>query len=93
MPVADATQWDLAERVADCAWPVFDQLWELAAQGEVIYQDDTHVRILALLAENRRADATGATLERRGMYTTGLVVTVEERVICLYRVGAGARRR
>jgi len=87
VPVADASQWDLAERVADCAWPVFDQLWELAAQGEVIYQDDTHVRILALLAENRRADATGATLERRGMYTTGLVVTVEERVICLYRAG------
>ncbi|PJI37318.1 MAG: transposase, partial [Rhizobium sp.] len=87
VPVADATQWDLAERVADCAYPVFDRLWELAAQGEVIFQDDTHVRILALLAENRRADATGETLERRGMFTTGLVVRVEKRVICLYRSG------
>ena len=87
VPVADATQWELAERVADCAYPVFESLWELAAQGEVIFQDDTHVRILALLAEDRHADATGATLERRGMFTTGLVVRVEKRVICLYRSG------
>jgi hypothetical protein len=86
-PVADATLWDLAEQVADSAWPVFEALWGLAAQGEVIFQDDTHVRILALLAENRRADATGETLERRGMFTTGLVVQVEKRVICLYRSG------
>jgi len=74
VPVADATLWELAERVADSAWPVFESLWALAAQGEVIFQDDTHVRILTLLAENRRAEATGDTLERRGMYTTGLVV-------------------
>src|SRR5512147_1791653 len=87
VPVADATLWDLAEQVADSAWPVFEALWNLAAQGEVIFQDDTHVRILTLLAENRRADVTGETLERRGMYTTGLVVQVEKRVICLYRSG------
>jgi rRNA maturation protein Nop10 len=87
VPVADATQWELAEQVADCAYPVFEQLEELAAQGAVIFQDDTHVRILALLAENRRADATGAPLERRGMHTTGLVAQVGERVICLYRSG------
>ena len=87
VPVADATLWDLAEQVADCAWPVFETLWDLAAQGEVIFQDDTHVRILALLAENRHADATGETLERRGMFTTGLVVPVEKRVICLYQSG------
>lgn len=87
VPVADATQWELAEQVADSAWPVFESLWDLAAQGEVIFQDDTHVRILALLAENRRADATGETLERRGMLTTGLVARIEKRVICLYRSG------
>jgi len=87
VPVADATQWELAEGVADCADPVFESLWDLAAQGEGIVQDDTHVRILALLAENRHADAPGDTLERRGMYPTGLVVQAEKRVICLYRSG------
>jgi transposase len=27
VPVADATQWDQADRVADCAYPVFEQLY------------------------------------------------------------------
>jgi transposase len=53
VPVADATQWDHIERVADCAYPVFEHLQYLAAQGEVIYQDDTHVRILSPITENR----------------------------------------
>lgn len=46
IPVSDATQWDQIEQVASCAYPVFEHLQVLAAQGEVIYQDDTHVRVV-----------------------------------------------
>jgi hypothetical protein len=67
--------------VADCAYPVFEQLKTLAAQGEVIYQDDTHVRILSLIAENRRTPADDTSEARTGMYTTGLVVQQEDAVI------------
>ena len=87
VPVADATQWDQIERVADCAYPVFEQLRTLAAQGEVIYQDDTHVRILSLIAENRRTQADDASEARTGMDTTGLVVQQGEHTICLYMAG------
>jgi transposase len=87
VPVADATQWDQIERVADCAYPVFEQLKTLAAQGEVIYQDDTHVRILSLIAENRRTQADDTSGARTGMYTTGLVVQQGEHTICLYMAG------
>jgi len=87
VPVADATQWDQIERVADCAYPVFEQLKTLAAQGEVIYQDDTHVRILSLIAENRRMQADDTSGARTGMYTTGLVVQQGEHTICLYMAG------
>ena len=87
VPVADATQWDQIERVADCAYPVFEQLKTLAAQGEVIYQDDTHVRILSLIAENRRTQADDTSEGRTGMYTTGLVVQQDEHTICLYFAG------
>src|SRR4029077_4457405 len=87
VPVSDATQWDQIERVADCAYPVFEQLKTLAAQGEVIYQDDTHVRILALIAENRRTQADDPSGARTGMYTTGLVVQQGEHTICLYLAG------
>src|SRR5215831_6263435 len=86
VPVADATQWDQIERVADCVYPVFEQLKTLAAQGEVIYQDDTHVRILSLMAENRR-QADSNTEERTGMYTTALVVQQGAQTICLYFAG------
>ena len=91
IPVPDATQWDQIERVADCAYPVFKHLERLAAQGEVIYQDDTPVRILSLIEENRHAEAqaqdAAASPPRTGMYTTGLVVQVGEQTICLYYAG------
>jgi transposase len=87
VPVSDATQWDQIERVADCAYPVFEQLQTLAAQGEVIYQDDTHVRILSLIGEHRQAQAQAAPAERTGMYTTALVVQQSAQTICLYFAG------
>jgi hypothetical protein len=87
VPVADATQWDQIERVADCAYPVFEQLQELAAQGEVIYQDDTHVRILSLMAANRQTQADGTSGARTGMYTTALVAQQGAQTICLYFAG------
>jgi transposase len=87
VPVSDATQWDQIERVADCAYPVFEQLQTLAAQGEVIYQDDTHVRILSLMAENRRTQAEGTSAERTGMHTTALVAQHGVQTIWLYFAG------
>jgi hypothetical protein len=83
VPVPDATQWDLIEAVGDCAYPVFTYLERLAAQGEVMYQDDTTARVLTLIAENRQPDAP----ERTGIYTTGLIAEVEGRRICLYYAG------
>ena len=93
VPVADATQWDQIERVADCGYVVFAHLEHLAAQGELIYQDDTRVRILSLIAENQQAQAHAEAMglsrssDRTGMYTTALVVKVGERTICLYYCG------
>jgi transposase len=91
VPVPDATQWDQVELVGDCAYPIFKSLERLAAQGEVIFQDDTSGRILTLMEENRaaaaRAKATGAAPSRTGMYTTALIVQVGERRICLYYTG------
>ena len=66
---------------------------EVVAQGELIYQDDTSVRILSLLGENLKmraqAEAMGLSrlTERTGMYTTALVVQVGEHTICLYYSG------
>jgi transposase len=92
-PVADATQWDQIEAVGRCCYGVFGYLETLAAQGELIHQDDTTVRILTLMQENAqiraRAAAQGLSraTERTGMFTTALVVRVGERLIALYYSG------
>jgi transposase len=83
IPVADATQWDQIEQLAGCVWPVFNELVYQAAQGELLHEDDTPVRVLAMIQENTTASAD----ERRGMYTTGVVALVDEHEIWLYFSG------
>ncbi len=93
VPMPDSTQWDQIERVGDCGYVVFEYLEFLAAQGELMHQDDTTVRILTLIKENQqiRAEAAAQGLsrakERTGMFTTALVVRVGERLIYLYYSG------
>lgn len=76
--------------MGDCCYVVFECLEPLAAQGELIHQDDTSVRILTLMQENQQIRAAAAAQglsrakERTGMFTTALVVRVGERLICLY---------
>jgi transposase len=90
VPVPDATQWDQIEVVGDCAYKVFEQMERVAAQGEVIFQDDTAVRILSLLKENRaltaaaQAQGLSTSTERTGMHTTALAVQVGEHTAILY---------
>jgi len=94
VPVPDSTQWDQVEHVADCAYMVFEHLVYVAAQGHLIYQDDTPVRILSLIKENAQgphAQEHGlpatASSERTGMQSTALVVEAGEHTICLYFSG------
>jgi len=90
VPVPDATQWDQIEVVGDCAYKVFAQMEREAAQGELIFHDDTAVRILALIEENRdlvaaaQAQGLSTTTERTGMHTTALVVKIGEHTAILY---------
>jgi transposase len=88
-PVADATQWDQSEQGGDWSDVVLASLETLAAQGELISQADTSVRLLTRLKENQerqaRAEAMGfsRSKERTGRFTTALVVKVGERLRCL----------
>ena len=90
VPVPEATQWDEIEAVGDCADKVCAQMEREAAQGELIFQDDTAVRIVSLRKENRervaQAHAQGLSTprERTGMHTTALAVKVGEHTAILY---------
>lgn len=80
VPLPESIQFERCEAVADAALPVFLYLRRLAADGEVIYSDDTRVRILSCLKENKDLKEE----ERRGTHTSGLVIEVGGRKIAIY---------
>jgi transposase len=77
VPLPASTRWDIVEAVAGSLTPVFDELIRQAAQGEVLHNDETTVKILELMGERARqavpADAGGNADVRRGLYTSGVV--------------------
>jgi len=93
VPMPDATQWDQIEKVGDWSSVVFAYCETLAAQGALISQDDTSVRMVTLLKENQAMHAHAAaqgfsrSKERTGMFTTAFVVKVGERLIVFYDSG------
>jgi transposase len=92
VPLPASTQWDVVEAVATSLTPVFDELIRQAAQGEVLHNDDTTVKILELMGERARhealADAEGGGAdERRGLYTSGVVALRDGYRIALFFSG------
>lgn len=83
VPLPASTQFMRCEAVADVVYPVYLALARLAAAGEVWCGDDTGVKILTLLKENKSL-SKGA---RVGMQTSGIGALVGERVIALYYSG------
>ena len=57
IPLPASTQWDVVHSFAILLKPMFDELIRQAAGGEVLYHDDTTVKILALMGERRAANS------------------------------------
>ena len=88
MPVPVATQWDLVSDGSELLFPVFAELIRQAAQGDVLYNDDTVMKVLSLTEERRRqAAADEETDGRTGVFTSGIVSTKEQRKIALFFTG------
>jgi hypothetical protein len=82
IPLPASTQWDVISRFAPLLTPAFEEFIRQAAQGEVVYNDDTTVRILALMGEGRIPfeDDPGRT----GLYTSGVISTRDDHRIALF---------
>lgn len=79
IPLPASTQWELVERAASLIGPVLDELIRQAAQGSVLHNDDTSMRILRLA---RNSDDS-----RTGTFTSGIVSIWQEWKIALYFTG------
>jgi transposase len=92
IPLPASTQCEIVAEVAEGIRPAFEELLRQAAQGEVFYNDDTGMKILALArASPQRVEeekASSSSKERTGLFTTGIVSTTRQgRRIALYFTG------
>lgn len=90
-PVPSSTQWQVVNERASVFEPVFRDLVQLAAQGSLLHNDDTYVRILALMGKRRAKLLARGELEdpdRTGLFTTAVVsVTSDKKPIALFFSG------
>ena len=86
IPLPASTQWEMVRDGAAGMQPVFEELIRQAASGEVLYNDDTSVKILEFLNHERVIEDPKLP-GRTGVFTTGIVSTQEGRTIALFFSG------
>jgi transposase len=79
IPLPVSTQWEIAEEAAELIQGARDELVRQAAGGEVLYNDDTSMRVLHLAREPGD--------DRTGVFTSGIVSTQQGQQIALYFTG------
>jgi transposase len=79
IPLPAATQWELMEAAAKQIRCVLDEFILQAAQGSVVHNDDTSMRVLKL--------ARNADDGRTGTFTSGVISVSGGRKIALYFTG------
>ncbi len=90
-----STQWDIVKEADGPVAPAHEELIRQAAQGEVVYNDDTPMKILSLMKERGEQEAQGEDAypvpsdapKRKGIFTSGIVSTTGERKIVLFFTG------
>jgi transposase len=94
VPLPASTQWEIVQAVATVLAPAFAELIRQAAQGDVLHNDDTTVKILELMGERARQEAQPAAAgdvdvaeSRRGLYTSGVVALLDGHRVALFFSG------
>src|ERR1035437_7019459 len=80
IPLSATTQWEIVEEAAQVIKPARDELIQQAAQGTVVHNDDTSMRVLRL-----KRDPSD---QRTGVFTSGIVSVGEGWKIALYFTGS-----
>ena len=80
IPLPAATQWETVEQAAHLIKPARDELIRQAAQGEVVHNDDTSMRVLRLKRNPKD--------ERTGVFTSGVVSISGGHRIALFFTGS-----
>ncbi len=79
IPIAVSTQSDLIASMLGSIHCMFNYLVISAAQSELLYQDDTGVKIQALIKENKDGNPA-----RKGMFTSGFIAKGEHTIVLYF---------
>lgn len=83
IPLPASTQWEIVRDAARGLAPAHEELTLLAAQGKLLHNDDTTMKILERLGKPRKeGQAPGAG--RTGIFTSGIVSLVKGRRVALF---------
>jgi transposase len=85
IPLPVATQCEIVAETAPTFLPALEELIRQAAEGEVMHNDDTSMRVLSL-GRNRGSDSE-VSPERTGVFTSGIVSIRGGRRIALFFTG------
>ena len=88
IPLPASVQGQQVEETAAPLWPMLGALETQAAQGQVVHNDDTGMKVLELMKQRDESDAADeGKRQRRGIFTSGIVSQVGDRRIALFRTG------
>jgi transposase len=97
IPLPASTQWDIVHAMAKRILPAHEELIRQAAEGDVVYNDDTGIKILELMGKrarqkalvegSREGVAEDKASQRSGLFTSGIISTREGRQIALFFSG------
>jgi transposase len=92
IPLPALTQWAIEQAAVAVLTPAFDELIRQAAQGDVLHNDDTTVKILELMGQRGRPAGTAQVVSdaaegRTGLDTSGVVALRDGHHVALFFSG------
>ncbi len=90
IPLPSSTQWDVVKAAADDLAPVYAEIIRLAAQGDLLHNDDTTARILDLMGMRRAKALAKGELDnedRTGIFTSGILSVSDEHKLAVFFTG------
>jgi len=88
IPLPASTQWEILTRTTGFFSPVYEEMIRQAAQGDLIHNDDTGMKILAMMNLEDSPDGEEQDKDKRsGLFTTGILSVKDDLRIALYFTG------
>jgi len=86
-PLPASTQWEIVHAYAAGITPPYEELIRQAAQGDVVHNDDTPVKILELMGDGGQKFDDESEPSRTGLFTSGVVSTRDGHRMALFFSG------